>query len=134
MNIEDKERLFELKKQQYNQITCSLQIPNNIIQFGQPGYYPECLINEFIGSYCQYCGDLICPCDYFMNIEAKRQYSSNINNNNNNSNINNNNSNNNSNNNYNLNNNENNSNLNTNNINNNINKNNGEPFYKKPKL
>lgn len=117
MNLEDKEKLFELKKQQYNQITNSLQIPNNIIQFGQPGYYPECLINEFLSSYCQYCGDLFCPCDYFMNIEAKRQHSSNINNNNSN-------------------NNENNSNINNNNnkISDNINKNNGEPSNKKPKL
>ena len=79
MNLEDKERLFELKKQQYNQITSSLQIPNNIIQFGQPGYYPECLINEFIDSYCIYCGDLLCPCDYFMNNNGKRQNNSNSN-------------------------------------------------------
>lgn len=81
MNIEDKEKILEQIKQQHNNITNTLQIPNNIIQFGQPGYYPECLISDFLSSYCKYCGDLLCSCEYFMEQEnGKRQHNSNVNN------------------------------------------------------
>ena len=52
----------------------TLKIPDNITQFGQPGYYPLSFLNELCCNYCVYCGDLCCPCDEYMNEEAKRTY------------------------------------------------------------
>jgi hypothetical protein len=73
----------------------TLQIPENINQFGKTGFYPISMINEFYSNYCIYCGDLFCPCSIYMNETAKRSiqsYNNNNDNSNNSNNISNNNS------------------------------------------
>jgi hypothetical protein len=55
-----------------NQSLNTLKIPDNIIQFGQHGYYPLSALNELCNNYCVYCGELCCPCDKYMNDFGKR--------------------------------------------------------------
>lgn len=72
MNFENNKKILQIKNKHCN-IIGSLQIPDNISQFGKPGYYPECLLTDLFDSYCVYCGDLLCPCEQYLNIEAKRK-------------------------------------------------------------
>jgi hypothetical protein len=52
----------------------TLKIPDNITQFGKPGYYPLAFLNDLCCNYCVYCGDLCCPCDEYFNENGKRIY------------------------------------------------------------
>jgi hypothetical protein len=74
MNFQNKEKILKEQLKNYDNITNSLQIPENINQFGQPGYYPLCLLRELVNNYCIYCGDLFCPCELYINDNGKRNY------------------------------------------------------------
>lgn len=71
----------QLNTNHYPIDTSTLQLPENISQFGQPGYYPEIMLNGLLDNYCIYCGDLLCPCEQYMNEDAKRSSAQSANNN-----------------------------------------------------